>query len=300
MIKTCLLGLGRTGMVVAEHLTKSAEFELAAVVVKPGSDKVKRRLKDITNIDSPLMVIETGALVTAVKQHKIQVAIDFTNPKAALKNARILAEQGVHLVIGTTGFNKTQFNELKNIAEQFKVGVVYAPNISVGVNILMVIVKTLARLLPAYDVEIAEYHHRHKKDAPSGTAMKLANAIHQVQDVRQPRLVFGRYGATERQPKEIGIHAIRAGGIIGVHKVLFSSSYDEIEVTHRSYSRAVFAEGALKAAKFIADRSGFFNMEEILVMENQEKTVIGAVTSQVGKWWSRLLDKTSKRKPASV
>ncbi len=290
MIKACLLGLGRTGTIVAEHLIESPGFDLVAVFTKPKGVKANRKLNELINKDTKLIIKDATNLASEIQRQKIQVAIDFTNPKAVLKNARVLAEKGVHLVIGTTGFNKVQLNELKNIADQYKIGLVYAPNISVGINILMVIVKTLAKLLPSYDVEISEYHHRYKKDAPSGTAVKIAAAVNNVKQNKEPRLVFGRFGPTARSNNEIGIHAIRAGGIIGVHKVLFSGNYDEIEVTHRSYSRSVFAEGALKASKFIANKSGFYNMEDVLMMEDQTKNKIQTISTNFAEWWSLIFN----------
>ncbi len=291
MIKTCLLGIGRTGMVVAEHLLKSNDFELVSIYTKPGSLKVNRKLQDLINTDSRLVIKDTNLLAAELRHKKIQVAIDFTNPKAAIKNARILAEQGVQLVIGTTGFNKIQINELKNIAEQNKVGIVYAPNISVGVNVLLLVVKTIAKLLPHYDVEISEYHHCHKKDAPSGTALKLATAINETKEIKQPRFIFGRFGLKMREKNEIGIHAIRAGGIIGVHKVLFSSNSDEIEVIHRSYSRAAFAEGALKAAEFIVNHQGFYNIEDILLLGDNHKNRVQDFSNVVSNWWRQIFER---------
>lgn len=288
MIKACLLGLGRTGTVVAEHLIESPDFDLMAVFTKPNGIKINRRLRELINKDTKLVVKDTSNLASEIEGQKIQVAIDFTNPKAVLKNARVLAEKKVHLVIGTTGFNKAQLNELKQVAEEYKVGMVYAPNISVGINILIMIVKTLAKLLPAYDVEITEYHHRHKKDAPSGTAVKIAAAVNNIKQIKEPRLIFGRSGSITRSNNEIGIHAIRAGGIIGVHKVLFSGNYDEIEVTHRSYSRSVFAEGALKAGKFIANKPGFYNMEDVLMMEDHTQNRIQALSSSLTQWWGQI------------
>jgi 4-hydroxy-tetrahydrodipicolinate reductase len=288
MIKTCLLGLGKTGMVVAEHLLKAPGFDLAAVFAKPGSLKTNRKLGEFANVNSELVIKDTHSLAGEIESKQIRVAIDFTTPKAVLKNAPIMAEQGVHLVVGTTGFNRVQLSELRRIADEFKVGVVYAPNISTGVNILILIVKSLAKLLPGYDVEISEYHHRSKKDAPSGTALKIATAITTAKDTKQSRFIFGRYGSKVRSENEIGIHAIRAGGIIGVHQVLFSGPFDEIEVTHRSYSRAVFAEGALKAAEFIAGKTGFFTMEEILLTEEQVKNKIPLVSKNLSQWWKQI------------
>ena len=288
MINTCLLGLGRTGAVVAEHLAKSPDFNLVAVFTRPKSPRVNQKLELLPNSQKQLVIQDANTLAATAKSRKIQVAIDFTHPKAALKHARILAEQGVHLVIGTTGFSKPQLNELKRLAEQSRIGLVYAPNISIGINILLLIIRTLARLIPGYDVEIIEYHHRNKKDAPSGTALKIAASINETKALAKPRLIFGRYGATQRMANEIGIHAVRAGGIVGVHKVLFSGYSDEIEVTHRSYSRAVFAEGALKAAKFILDQTGFFSMEDVLQGTEQSKGGLAVISKRVAHWWQRL------------
>ena len=273
MIKTCLLGLGRTGKVVAEELLSFREFDLVSVISRPTSKKVNRTLRELVNIDSELVVSSSDALVEEIRKKKFTVAIDFSTPEACLKNAEILAEHGVHMVVGTTGFNKIQIYELKNLVQYFKTGLVFAPNISVGINALLFVSKHLAKMVPDYDVEIMESHHRNKADSPSGTAIKIAAEIHNVKGIKDKdkRNVFGRKGATQRETSEIGIHAIRAGGITGVHQVLFAGEYDEIEIIHRSYSRKVFAAGALTAAKFISKRKGFYSMEEVLSYEEKDE-----------------------------
>lgn len=271
MVRTCLLGLGRTGKVVAEELLMSREFDLVSVITRPGSKKANRSLRELANINSDLKAVSAEKLAEEIRKKKFTLAIDFSTPDACLKNAQILAEHGVQIVVGTTGFNKLQVYELKSMAQRYKIGMVYAPNISVGINALLYIAKALARMTPEYDVEIMESHHRHKADSPSGTALKIAAAIHHEKGIQEQKLVFGRRGATHRDAAEIGIHAIRAGGITGVHRVLFAGEYDEIEITHRSYSRKVFAEGALLAAKFILNRRGFFSMEEVLAYEEKDE-----------------------------
>jgi len=272
MIKTCLLGLGRTGMVIAGQLINSAEFDLVSVVSKPESLKTGQPLSDFIPCEKELIVVDANRLTDEINKKHLQVAIDFTAPEACLKNAYILAAHGVHIVIGTTGFNKIQLYELKKLAEQYKIGLVYAPNISVGVNILLSIAKTLARLVPHYDVEITESCHRNKKDSPSGTALKIAEAItNEKGQINDRKFSYGRKGTKTRVQEEIGIHSIRAGGIVGVHQVLFAGESDEIVITHRSYSRDVYADGALKAAAFIINRKGFYHMEDVLnCMEKQE------------------------------
>lgn len=273
MIKTCLLGLGRTGKVVAEELLSSREFDLVSVIARPTSKKINRSLREIANLNSDLVVASSDSLAEEIRKKKFTVAIDFSTAEACLQNAEILAENGVHMVIGTTGFNKMQIYELKNLTQYFKTGLVFAPNISVGINVLLFVAKYLAKMLPDYDVEILESHHRNKVDSPSGTAIKIASEIHNVKGTKDKdkRNVFGRKGMTQRETSEIGIHAIRAGGITGVHQVLFAGEHDEIEITHRSYSRKVFAAGALTAAKFIAKRKGFYFMEEVLSFEEKEE-----------------------------
>lgn len=266
MIETCLLGLGKTGIIVAEQLLKSDDFHLATVMAKPNSPKQGKVLADLILGGNTLEIQSTDAIQDELKKNHWDVAIDFTTPEASFANAKILAENGVHLVIGTTGFNPMQIFELKNLALKHKIGLVYAPNISLGINLLISLVKTVARLIPGYDVEITESHHNQKKDAPSGTAMKIAHEIVAAKG-KNYKFIHGRKGTHARNSHEIGIHAIRAGGIVGVHRVLFAGESDELEISHRSYSRTVFAEGALRAARFIVNRKGFFSMEDVLYNE---------------------------------
>ncbi|HOJ78212.1 MAG TPA: 4-hydroxy-tetrahydrodipicolinate reductase [Bacillota bacterium] len=275
MIKTALLGLGKTGIVVAEHLLNSACFDLVSVICKPNSPKKDRQLSEFikSNTANSLTIKSNDALKEEIRTKKFKIAIDFTTPEASLANAKILAENGINIVIGTNGFNNMQVYELKKIAQKNKTGIVYAPNISLGINLLLSISKTISRLIPNYDVEITEYHHRHKKDSPSGTALKIANEIATARGVNPNNYVHGRKGNTTRATNEIGIHAIRAGGIVGVHKVLFAGEHDELEIIHRSYSRLVFAEGALRAASFIANHKGFYYMEEVINNEEPNDAV---------------------------
>jgi 4-hydroxy-tetrahydrodipicolinate reductase len=275
--KACLLGLGRTGTVVAEQLINSTKFDLVSVVGKPGSSRVGRPLRefisyDSYNNDSELIIANAHDLSNEIEQKRFKVAIDFTTPEATLKNAHILAEKGVNLVIGTTGFNNMQLYELKKLVEKYKIGLVYAPNISVGINLLLSIVKTMARLIPHYDVEITETCHRNEKDSPSAAALKIADELSIIKEAAgNQKVKTSRKGSSAKDKNEIGIHSIRAGGNIGVHKVLFAGETDEIEITHRSYSRAIFAEGALMAASFISNLKGFFHMEDVLLFERMDR-----------------------------
>ncbi len=272
IIKTCLLGLGRTGSVVAEQLLNSPNFDLVSVVGKPGSSKVGRPLSQFMPCDRDIIIADAQDLAKEIEQKYFRVAIDFTTPEATLKNAYILAEKGINMVIGTTGFNNIQLYELKKIVENYKVGLVYAPNISVGINLLLSIVKTMARLVPNYDVEITESCHRNRKDIPSGTALKIASELSIIKGAaKNQKFKINRKGQKPKEANEIAIHSIRAGGNIGVHKVLFAGEADEIEITHRTYSRAIFAEGALKAAAFVNNLKGFFHMEDVLLFERMDR-----------------------------
>lgn len=273
MIKTALIGLGRTGTAVAEQLLRSDQFQLVSVIVKPDNPKVGKPLSDFINTSNPVTIAGSDALATELVKQQVQVAIDFTTPEATLHNTRILAQHHIHTVIGTTGFNTMQLYELKNLVQQYKIGLVYAPNISVGINLLLSVAKTIARLVPNYDVEISETCHKGKKDSPSGTALKIANELLNIKGTvrRNHILKCGRKGNKTREAEEIGIHSLRAGGNVGVHQVLFAGENEEIEITHRSYSRANYADGALKAAAFIVHTKGFFHMEDVLMMERMDR-----------------------------
>lgn len=265
MIKTCLLGFGRTGAVIADELLHAPDFQLVSVVSKSGSPKIGHSLSEYLRSPSNLHIVDASLLQQEINAKRFHVAIDFTSPEATLTNARCLAEAGVPMVIGTTGFTSMQIHQLKKLVHQHKIGLVYAPNISVGINLLLSVSKTIARLIPQYDVEVTETNHRYKKDEPSGAAQKIANAIEAIKAMTRSR----RW--KDRQNNEgndsVKVHSLRAGGNIGVHRVLFAGEHEELEITHRSYSHTNFAEGALKAAAFIANHHGFFEMEDIFSIE---------------------------------
>jgi 4-hydroxy-tetrahydrodipicolinate reductase len=180
----------------------------------------------------------------------IDVLIDFTSPGAAAANAEACARFGKPLVSGTTGLDAAQAAALRGAAAA--VAVFQAANMSPGVNAMLAVLPSLIRALGGYDIEIVEAHHRHKVDAPSGTALALARVAADASG--QPlseRARYGREGAALRMPDEIGIHAVRAGGNPGEHAVILTGDGEEIRLTHRSFSRASYAEGALKAARLI-------------------------------------------------
>ena len=195
-----------------------------------------------------------------------QVLIDFTRPEGTLAHLKICRELGIKLVIGTTGFTDAQKAEIADAAKD--IAIVMAPNMSVGVNVTLKLLQMAAQAMPTgYDIEIIEAHHRHKVDAPSGTALKMGEVIAQAmgRDLKDCA-VYERYGHTgERDPSTIGFATIRGGDIVGDHTVLFAGTGERIEVTHKSSSRATYAQGSLRAASFLAGQDkGLFDMFDVL------------------------------------
>jgi 4-hydroxy-tetrahydrodipicolinate reductase len=194
------------------------------------------------------------------------VLIDFTRPEATLTHLAYCAEHGIKMVIGTTGFDQAGKDAIAAAAQ--KTAIVFAPNMSVGVNVTMKLLELAAKSFShGYDIEIVEAHHRHKVDAPSGTALKMGEVIagalgRKLDDVA----VYAREGVTgERDPSSIGFATIRGGDIVGDHTVLFAGIGERIEITHKSSSRATYAQGSLRAARFLRDRqTGLFNMQDVL------------------------------------
>ena len=181
---------------------------------------------------------------------QIDVLIDFSAPVATVEHATACASAGVSMVCGTTGLDAAQMGVLRVAAA--RVAIFHAANMSPGVNAALAVLPALVRALQGYDVEIVEAHHRHKVDAPSGTALALARAVADASggDL-EGRLRHGREGARRRDPDEIGIHAIRSGGNPGEHEVILAGEGEELRLTHRAFSRASYAEGALRAARLI-------------------------------------------------
>ncbi|MBI5257116.1 MAG: 4-hydroxy-tetrahydrodipicolinate reductase [Burkholderiales bacterium] len=211
----------------------------------------------------------TGVVITADLRAGLadaQVLIDFTRPEGTLAHLAVCRELGVKAAIGTTGFSESQKAEITEHARH--IALVLAPNMSVGVNVVMRLLDQAARALSqGYDIEIIEAHHRHKVDAPSGTALQMGEVIasalgRSLKDCA----VYAREGVTgERDPSTIGFSAIRGGDIVGDHTVLFAGIGERIEITHKSASRVSYAQGALRAARFLAgQRSGQFSMADVL------------------------------------
>jgi 4-hydroxy-tetrahydrodipicolinate reductase len=211
----------------------------------------------------------TGVTVTsdaARALERAQVIIDFTRPEGTLELIDRCAQQGVAMVIGTTGFDAAGRQTIADAAK--RIPIVFAPNMSVGVNVTLKLLEVAAGLLSeGYDIEITEAHHRHKVDAPSGTALRMGEVIAAAQGVTLDEVAtWARHGVTgERAQGKIGFSVIRGGDIVGDHTVLFAGIGERIEITHRSASRATYAQGSLRACRFLAGRApGLYDMQDVL------------------------------------
>jgi 4-hydroxy-tetrahydrodipicolinate reductase len=198
-----------------------------------------------------------------------QVLIDFTRPEGTMAHLAACRERGIKAVIGTTGFSQAQKAEIAAHAKH--IALMVSPNMSVGVNVVLRLLDTAARALAeGYDIEIVEAHHRHKVDAPSGTALKMGEVLASAlgRDLKQCA-VYGREGVTgERDPSTIGFATVRGGDIVGDHTVMFCGTGERIEIAHKSSSRATYAQGALRAARFLMDKPhGLFDMNAVLGLD---------------------------------
>lgn len=253
-MRIALAGLGRTGKVVAEYLFQ--QNALAMVLCKPNSLNADKDLAEILNISPTGIMIETIEHLDRKLFHKQpDVLIDFSSHNFLKENIHTLAKCGVNVVTAVTDYEQAEIEKFKSLADWGQIGIVMAPNITYGVNVLMLIAEIATQILGDYDFDVFEEHHKYKKDRPSGTAKKIANKILE-------NLSAG---------KEVPEHVVRAGGIIGKHKVSICGEFDKIEISHESFSRVAFAQGAYKAAQFIAGKTGFYEMNDIFEFERQQR-----------------------------
>jgi 4-hydroxy-tetrahydrodipicolinate reductase len=252
---------GRMGRQVIQAALTTPGFRVVGGVVRPGSPARGTDLGVLAGRE-PCGALATDDLAAALRP--ADVVVDFSVPAVTVQAVEAARALGKPIVIGTTGLSPADLDRVRQASQA--IPVLLAPNMSVGVNLLLKVLPAIVQALgPGYDIEIIEAHHRHKRDAPSGTALKLAEAIAQAAGQTAPRLVHGRQGLSPRQPGEIGVHAVRAGGIVGEHTVLFASEGEEVALVHRAYSRQTFAEGALRAARFLADKPpGLYSMLDVL------------------------------------
>lgn len=250
------------GRMLIEAIQQADDAQLAGALDVAGSPA-------LGTDPAAFLGIRTGLAITDDLRAGLkgaQVLIDFTRPEGTLAHLAVCRELGVQAVIGTTGFSDAQKAEIAGIAKD--IAIVMAPNMSVGVNVTLKLLQMAAQALSTgYDIEIIEAHHRHKVDAPSGTALKMGEVIADAlgRDLKECA-VYAREGVTgERDPSTIGFSAIRGGDIVGDHTVLFAGTGERIEISHKSSNRAGYAQGSLRAARFLADqRHGLFDMADVL------------------------------------
>jgi 4-hydroxy-tetrahydrodipicolinate reductase len=263
-VKAVVIGAaGRMGTRILWAIHETSNIHLAGAVERPDHPHLKRDAGEVAGMDRwgvPLV----GDLREAISLG--DVIIDFTNAESALKNLQVAAEKGKCAVVGSTGFSAGQMEEVKALTG--KIACVLSPNMSVGVNVLFKAIGDLARVLGNdFDVEVIEAHHRMKKDAPSGTAMKIGQILAQALGRNFEEVgVFARKGIIgERKRAEIGMQTIRAGDIVGEHTVIFGGVGERLEITHRAHSRDNFARGAVRAAGWVVrQKPGLYDMQDVL------------------------------------
>ncbi|MFZ2540515.1 MAG: 4-hydroxy-tetrahydrodipicolinate reductase [Gallionella sp.] len=253
---------GRMGRVLLESVFQSDDLVLHAALEHSGSALLGR---DAGEQFGTACGVKTSADVKSALQGA-EVLIDFTRPEGTLHHIEICRKLGVNMVIGTTGLTVQQKAQLGAAAQD--IGIVFAPNMSVGVNLVFKLLETASRVLAqGYDIEIIEAHHRHKVDAPSGTALGMGEVVARTlgRDL-STCAIYGREGVTgERDPSTIGFATVRGGDIVGDHTVLFAGTGERIEITHKASSRATFALGALRAARFLKENpAGLYDMQNVL------------------------------------
>lgn len=264
MIKVIVAGAaGRMGGRLVCLLKESASLTLAGAVEGKGHPSVGEDAGDTAGCGQTGMVIRDD--LTSLMDRG-EVIIDFSMPEATLEHLRVAAQHRRAMVIGTTGFSAQELGELRSLAKA--IPCVFSPNMSVGVNLIFKVIAEMAKTFGEdYDIEVIEAHHRLKKDAPSGTALKMAEILAKAvnRDLEQVG-VYARKGLIgERKRGEIGVQTIRAGDIVGDHTVLFGGMGERVEVTHRVQSRDTFARGALRAARWVVKQPpGLYDMMDVL------------------------------------
>ncbi len=259
---------GRMGRNLLEAVNNNADTSLSGAVEKKGSSFVGANACELIGLGAENQVNIVDDLAQVAEKNAI--CIDFTSPEATLANLKICTDSGTNMVIGTTGFTENE----KQLIEQAskKIAIVFAPNFSVGVNLSFKLLEIAAKVLADdVDIEIIEAHHRHKVDAPSGTALGMGEVIAKTlgRDLKECA-VYGRQGKTgERQRQTIGFETIRAGDIVGDHTVMFADIGERLEITHKASSRMTFANGAVRAACWLAahhqtHQTGLYSMRDVL------------------------------------
>ncbi len=259
----CIAGAsGRMGRMLIEAVHAADDCRVGGALDVPGSPGIGLDASGFLGYASGVVI--TPEIPFGLKG--CDVVIDFTRPEGTMEHVRACREMGVKMVIGTTGLSDAQKAQIAAASQD--IAIMMAPNMSVGVNVTLKLLEMAAKALQTgYDIEVIEAHHRHKVDAPSGTALKMGEVMAEAmgRDLKQCA-VYERYGHTgERDPSSIGFATIRGGDIVGDHTVLFAGTGERIEISHKSSSRSTYAEGGLRAVRYLADKPrGLFDMFDVL------------------------------------
>jgi 4-hydroxy-tetrahydrodipicolinate reductase len=236
-------------------------FQIVGAVEAQGNSTIGKSLRQLGIANSDICIVGQDMLCDAVSE--ADVYITFTSPAAEVLNLPLVAKLGKRIVLGTTGFNEEQNQHIRKAVES-KVPAVFSPNYSVGVNMLFKLAEVLKALPQEYNFSITEIHHTAKKDAPSGTAMKLGEIISGIRGYTTT--VHGREGTSLRKPDELEIAALRAGGVPGIHDLIVAGPYEMLKIEHIAFSRNVFAQGAVFAAEWLSKQNnpGIYSMATVL------------------------------------
>ncbi|MFQ5355267.1 MAG: 4-hydroxy-tetrahydrodipicolinate reductase [Mariprofundaceae bacterium] len=253
---------GRMGQSLIRAVTEQEGMRLVGATERQGSPMLGRDAGELTDVGALGIAIESDLRACS----RADVLVDFTAPESTLAHARFAAEQGMRMVVGTTGFSSQQLDGLKSILTS--VPVLMASNYSVGVNLTIELARRTASVLgPDYDAEIVDAHHRHKVDAPSGTALSLGESVAEGRGVSlEDKAVYARQGITgAREAGAIGFSVIRAGDIVGEHTVMFAGAGERLEIKHVATDRMTFAHGAIRGTKWLMDQNvGWYDMQDVL------------------------------------
>jgi len=254
---------GRMGCRLVALLREEQDLRLVGALEAPGHRSLHKDAGEVAGVGR--LNVPIGADPEGILK-KDRILIEFSVPDASLAHLRFCAREGGRAVIGTTGFSAGQRDEVERLAKQ--IAILLSPNMSLAVNVAFHVLAQIARMVgDDYDVEITETHHRFKKDAPSGTALRMAEVVaHALGRDLTKTAVYGRHGLPgERTRKEIGILSLRSGDVVGDHTVSFGGLGERLELTHRAHSRDTYARGALRAARFIAEAApGLYSMQDVL------------------------------------
>ncbi|MGI0118344.1 4-hydroxy-tetrahydrodipicolinate reductase [Zooshikella sp. RANM57] len=264
MIRIAVVGAaGRMGRTLIQAITESSDCQLTVATDRPDSSLVGADVGELAGLGK-MNIALSASLDNCLDQ--FDVVVDFTRPEHTLHNVALCQQSNKAIVIGTTGFSNEQKQQLQEAAKT--TSIVFAPNMSVGVNLCFKLLELAAKVMgDDVDIEVIEAHHRHKVDAPSGTALRMGEVVADAlgRDLKTCA-VYGREGLTgERDRKTIGFETIRAGDIVGDHTVMFAAEGERVEITHKASSRMTFAQGAVRAAKWLAKKEpGLYDMQDVL------------------------------------